>query len=99
MSFWRGRRALGIKSKRVGCSPEQLLISDVSDSRNLRQSGGGAASGSGSSSRRALGGAEVVGKSRNSEVARQILWSYLAGLLTGLALFGAGSFYFNRIFG
>jgi hypothetical protein len=40
----------------------------------------------------------VAGKSRDSEVARHLLFAYMAGVITGLALFGAGSFYLNQLF-
>lgn len=39
----------------------------------------------------------MAGKLGNIEV-RYILWSYLIGLATGLIIFGAGNFYYERIF-
>lgn len=33
-----------------------------------------------------------------AEVVRYVILAYLAGVITGLALFGAGSFYYARLF-
>ena len=101
MNFFSVRRLLGIKSS-LDCdgNSEPRHIASIHDSRNLRQSSG---SGDPSTSSRetgtrdSSGGATMAGKSSHSEVGYQLLWAYLAGLVTGLALFGAISFYVGRL--
>jgi hypothetical protein len=106
MNFFNERRSHGVGSSSdngldsAGAGDEGL-ISDVSDSRTLRQSeGSGRSRGGGEADERGdlSGGAKMAGKSGSSEVTRHMLWAYVAGVITGLALFGASSFYYERLF-
>lgn len=103
MNFFNVRRLLGI-GKSLDCdgNSEPELIDSVDHSRTLRQSGSGGDSRSSSGGNGLVdssGGATMAGKSSHSEVGYQLLWAYLAGLVTGLALFGAGSFYYTKLMG
>lgn len=79
------------------------LVASVDDSRNLlKREGRESARSEGGEVRPdpSTGGSRMAGSKGSVErdVGRHMIVAYVAGVVTGLALFGAGSFYYNALF-